>query len=178
MGLRACAAESASERAFDATALAAATTSAPSVGSPLISQPPPLDHRRVRGQHARHQQLAQAGVGAAGAPSIGRELAARRVARAADLEVLAGGDNSRTVISSLVSVPVLSEQITEVLPSVSTAGSRRISAWCLTIFCTPMASEMVTTAGKRLGHHRHGQRDAEDQHLDQRSARAADPSAR
>ena len=60
-------------------------------------------------------------------------------------------DPARTVISSLVSVPVLSEQMTEVLPSVSTAGSRRIRACRLTIRWTPMASEMVTTAGRASG---------------------------
>jgi hypothetical protein len=51
----------------------------------------------------------------------------------------------------LVSVPVLSEQITEVLPSVSTAGRRRTSALRLTILLTPRASEMVTTAGRASG---------------------------
>ena len=36
-------------------------------------------------------------------------------------------------------------------PSVSTAGSRRISAWRFTMRCTPMASEIVTTAGSASG---------------------------
>jgi hypothetical protein len=58
---------------------------------------------------------------------------------------------ARTVISSRVRVPVLSEQITEVLPRVSTVGSRRTRAWRLTMRCTPMASEMVTTAGRASG---------------------------
>jgi hypothetical protein len=57
----------------------------------------------------------------------------------------------RTVISSLVKVPVLSEQMTDTLPSASTAVSRRISAWRCTMRCTPMASEMVTTAGSASG---------------------------
>ena len=57
----------------------------------------------------------------------------------------------RTVISFLVSVPVLSEQITDVLPSVSTIGSRRTSACRLTMRRTPIASEIVTTAGSASG---------------------------
>ena len=57
----------------------------------------------------------------------------------------------RTVISFFVSVPVLSEQITDVLPSVSTIGRRRTRALRLTIRRTPMASEIVTTAGSASG---------------------------
>ena len=57
----------------------------------------------------------------------------------------------RTVISFRVSVPVLSEQIVEVLPSVSTTGRRRTSAWRLTMRRTPIASEIVTTAGSASG---------------------------
>ena len=56
-----------------------------------------------------------------------------------------------TVISSRVSVPVLSEQITDTLPSPSTAGRRRTRAWRLTMRWTPSASEMVTTAGSASG---------------------------
>ncbi len=65
--------------------------------------------------------------------------------------VLSGVKSFRAVISSLVSVPVLSEQMTDVLPKVSTAGRRRTSAFRFTIRCTPMANEMVTTAGKASG---------------------------
>ena len=57
----------------------------------------------------------------------------------------------RTVISFLVSVPVLSEQITDVLPRVSTTGSRRTSALRFTMRRTPIAREMVTTAGSASG---------------------------
>ena len=42
-----------------------------------------------------------------------------------------------------VSVPVLSEQITEALPSVSTAGSLRTSAFFFAMRCTPSAITMV-----------------------------------
>ena len=57
----------------------------------------------------------------------------------------------RTVISLRVSVPVLSEQITETEPSVSTAGSRRIMACLDAIRCTPIASVMVMVAGSPSG---------------------------
>jgi hypothetical protein len=50
-----------------------------------------------------------------------------------------------------VSVPVLSEPITAVLPSVSTAGSRRITAFRRAMRCTPSASVMVNTTGRPSG---------------------------
>ena len=49
------------------------------------------------------------------------------------------------VILFCVRVPVLSEQITVVLPSVSTEGRVRTMAFCFTRRCTPMASTMVET---------------------------------
>ena len=58
---------------------------------------------------------------------------------------------ARTVIWFRVSVPVLSEQITVVLPSVSTAGSRRITARRRAIRPTPIASVIVTAAGSPSG---------------------------
>ena len=57
----------------------------------------------------------------------------------------------RAVISLRVRVPVLSEQMTVVAPSVSTAGSRRIAALRRAIRCTPIASVMVITAGRPSG---------------------------
>ncbi len=56
-----------------------------------------------------------------------------------------------TVIRFCVSVPVLSEQITVTEPSVSTAGSLRISAWRFNIRCEPIAKVNVTTAGSPSG---------------------------
>jgi hypothetical protein len=56
-----------------------------------------------------------------------------------------------TVIWFSVSVPVLSEQITVVLPSVSTAGRRRISAPRRAMVDTPTASRIVTAAGNPSG---------------------------
>jgi hypothetical protein len=57
----------------------------------------------------------------------------------------------RAVISPLVSVPVLSEQITVVHPSVSTAGIRRTSALRFAISCIPTASAPVTMAASASG---------------------------
>ena len=48
-------------------------------------------------------------------------------------------------------MPVLSEQITVVLPSVSTAGSRRMIARRFAIRATPIASVTVTAAGRPSG---------------------------
>ena len=45
----------------------------------------------------------------------------------------------------------MSEQITVVLPSVSTAGNLRMIAWRLTMRETPMASVIVIAAGKPSG---------------------------
>ena len=57
----------------------------------------------------------------------------------------------RTVISFLVSVPVLSEQTVVTEPSASTAGSLRVMALWRAICCTPMASVIVTSAGRPSG---------------------------
>ena len=56
-----------------------------------------------------------------------------------------------TVILFWVSVPVLSEQITCVQPSVSTAVSFRITAFRFDILVTPMESTIVTTAASPSG---------------------------
>src|SRR5699024_1490034 len=56
-----------------------------------------------------------------------------------------------TVIRLQVRVPVLSEQMTLALPRVSTAGRRRMMARFPAIRRTPIASTMVTTAGKPSG---------------------------
>ncbi|KKC30302.1 hypothetical protein CDSM653_00781 [Caldanaerobacter subterraneus subsp. pacificus DSM 12653] len=56
-----------------------------------------------------------------------------------------------TVILFSVKVPVLSVQITFVQPRVSTAGSFLIKAFLLSILCTPIAREIVTTAGSPSG---------------------------
>ena len=56
-----------------------------------------------------------------------------------------------TIISMSVSVPVLSEQMRETEPRVSTAGRRRMIALRAAIRCTPIASVMVMSAGRPSG---------------------------
>ena len=51
----------------------------------------------------------------------------------------------------VVSVPVLSVQITDVQPSVSTDGSERTTALRLAILRVPSARHVVTTAGRPSG---------------------------
>ena len=58
---------------------------------------------------------------------------------------------SKTAIWFLVSVPVLSEQMTDAQPRVSTAGRRLMMALRLAMRPTPMASTMVTMAGRPSG---------------------------
>ena len=58
---------------------------------------------------------------------------------------------SRAVILLSVSVPVLSEQIADVEPRVSTAGSRFTIALRLAISRVPIDSRAVTTAGRPVG---------------------------
>jgi hypothetical protein len=59
--------------------------------------------------------------------------------------------SSRDVILLSVSVPVLSEQIAEVDPRVSTAGSRLTMALRRAISLVPIESSAVTTAGRPVG---------------------------
>ncbi len=56
-----------------------------------------------------------------------------------------------TVISPFVRVPVLSEHITSVEPSVSTELSFLTKAFFFNMRCVPRAKEMVTTAGRPSG---------------------------
>merc|ERR1719506_2481354 len=55
------------------------------------------------------------------------------------------------VILPSVSVPVLSEQITDADPSVSTAARRRTSTFWCTMAAQPMEREMVTQSGMPSG---------------------------
>ena len=88
------------------------------------------------------------------------EAALRRVADAGDRRSAASAViDLRTVISLRVSVPVLSEQMTETEPSVSTAGRRRMMAL--------RARHALHADRQRDGHHRRqafrdgGDRDAD-----------------
>jgi hypothetical protein len=80
-------------------------------------------------------------------PSWASQHAAAAVSKACS----SGPHSSRTTITPVVNVPVLSLQITVALPSVSTAGSLRINTFRVAIRRTPMASAMVTMAGSPSG---------------------------
>lgn len=58
-----------------------------------------------------------------------------------------------TDIWLVVSVPVLSEQITDVQPSVSTDGRLRTMAFFLAILLVPRARQVVITAGRPVRKH-------------------------
>ena len=72
-------------------------------------------------------------------------------ARANCCSLASARTTSCAVISFLVSVPVLSEQITVTAPSVSTAGSRRMIALRRAMRRTPIASATVMIAGSASG---------------------------
>ena len=92
-------------------------------------------------------------------PSQQREAVRSSVqAAASSLPVMSTADAEAPSVQTCVSVmrfwvrvPVLSEQMTEALPRVSTAGRRRIMALRLTMRCTPRESTMVTMAGRPSG---------------------------
>ena len=84
-------------------------------------------------------------------PGDAEDLALGRVALALDRVAPAGDDELRAVIWLSVSVPVLSEQIAEVEPRVSTDRSRFTIAPFAASACVPSESIVVTTAGRPVG---------------------------
>ncbi len=108
---------------------AAATTSAPSVGSPLMPQRP-SGSWIMWASDANVADCKSCFNPTDGSKGLSlRENCPCGVYPAPETSsVMPATYTLRIVISSLVSVPVLSEQITEVLPSVSTADRRRIRA--------------------------------------------------
>ena len=146
---------------FVEAAFAAATTSAPSVGSPLICQPraeAAPSRRRYRWAAGRASDASAAAVSKVirgwTVRSWHHSVRSRRGAhsRCRRPRAFARRQISCARSSHLSSkCPVLSEQMTDTLPKVSTAGSRRTRALRLTIRCTPMAREIVTTAGRASG---------------------------
>ena len=90
-----------------------------------------------------------ASVGSPWAPPSSRMASLHSVMAAASSG--SGPVCSTTVILFWVRVPVLSEQMTWVQPSVSTAVSRRITACRLLMLVTPMLSTTVTTVASPSG---------------------------
>ena len=62
-----------------------------------------------------------------------------------------GGEGGKTLTWLVVSVPVLSEHMTVVHPSVSTEGSLRTMAFSSAIRRVPRARQVVMTAGSPSG---------------------------
>ena len=113
-----------------------------------------LPQRRVVAEQAESGR-APRGRGMVGRIERPRCRAGRRRAARSQIPVasklLLAVTTERTVISLRVSVPVLSEQMTDTEPKVSTAGRRRMMALRSAMRCTPMASVIVSTAGRPLG---------------------------
>ena len=97
-------------------------------------------------EHGQHLGADGQGIG------VGLGCSASQQAAAAPRRLTwSAPQSSRTVITPVVRVPVLSVQMTVALPRVSTAGSFRINAWRAAIRCTPIASAIVTIAGSPSG---------------------------
>jgi hypothetical protein len=84
-------------------------------------------------------------------PAVLPDIAFRCVALALMVYAASAVTAEATIISMRVSVPVLSEQIRETEPRVSTAGRRRMMAWRCAMRCTPIASVTVISAGRPSG---------------------------
>ena len=137
-------------------ALRAATSSAPSVGSPCTVQRPSRSlHDRVVGAIGDRERALeldpQRRRRSAPPPSRAhRARPARSPSPRTSTRPLAV-TTTRTVISFFVSVPVLSEAMTVAEPSVSTAARCRTIALRRAMRCTPIDSTAVTTAGRPSG---------------------------
>ena len=135
--------------------LRSATRKAASVGSPWISQPPSLACRRVgvagQAAAAEHDHLLGVQRPAFEQRALVLDLALGRVADAGDVRAARSVITRSIVISERVSVPVLSEQITEAEPSVSTDDRFLTIAWCRAMRCTPSASTTDRIAGSPSG---------------------------
>ena len=95
--------------------------------------------------------------------AVVQDAALGRVADAGELDLARGGDHAAMVISLRVSVPVLSEQITDAEPSVSTECSFFTTALRWAMRCTPIASTTREDGRQTLGHGGDGQRHAQQQ---------------
>ena len=130
-------------------------SSAPSVGSPCTVQrrPAPAARRCWRGRRrpsARTSSSAQRARRSRRRRRVALRLRERSRCPPASTRPLAV-TTSRTVISFLVNVPVLSDAMTSAEPSVSTAARCRTIAFRFAMRWTPSESTAVTTAGRPSG---------------------------
>ena len=142
-------------------AFIATTSSAPSIGSPSTCIPPARASTVASLQSRPALRISPSSVSSPGPPAI----AAASPAEASHTEKSPTGSypvpetryvcspvaTVATVISFRVSVPVLSEQITDTDPSVSIAGSWRTIALRRAMPCTPIASVTVRIVGSPSG---------------------------
>src|SRR5439155_707768 len=169
----------------------AATKRAPSVGSPSTTQRGPSLLRTAslhRAPHSRSRCRPGSPSRLTTRPSVRTSPDGSNPSPTASYS-RAPTTRTRTFISPFVSVPVLSEQITEAAPNASTAGSFRINAPLRIIRWRPNARLIVTIAGRpsgmRLDGLAHGERlagqgglvDAEARHFEEPSVRG-DPVSR
>ena len=139
----------------------ASATSAPSIGSPSTTQPSAVLLEVPRRCTAAPQRISAQRGEAAAIVVVVRGGQIRPPARSPRPRPPARGRRPatrRTIISLRVRVPVLSEQMTETAPSVSTAGSLRTTALRAAMRRTPIASVMVMHRRQPLGHDADGQR--------------------
>ncbi len=135
---------------------AAANTSAPSVGSPNARYRSPSRSARssTASLHKAEAMTSNLRLRTWGlAPCVSpRSSSGTRLRNSVSTVCVSPITSSTvTVIRFSVRVPVLSEQMTVTEPSVSTAGSLRMSASRLSMRCAPSARPMVTTAGSPSG---------------------------
>ena len=136
-------------------AFRAATSSAPSVGSPCTIQRPSCSaHDGVVRAIGRGRARARARRGARPRSRRRPRAAPRPPARSpmpVNVTRPLAVTTTRTVISFFVSVPVLSDAMTLAEPSVSTAARWRTIALRFAMRCTPSESTAVTIAGSPSG---------------------------
>ena len=127
---------------------------APSVGSPTTDQVPVSSWLRAASLHstAAVANCCTSDRSRTSTPSPASVNPPSGAYPTPDTNSSVPGSMTRTAVISLrVRVPVLSEQITETEPRVSTAGSRRTIARSAAIARVPIASTIVMIAGRPSG---------------------------
>ena len=134
-------------------ALVAVTTRAPSVGSPKHIQLPPFSWTWESLLRAPMRSRSSRSVSPRGSnlAPLDSKWPSGAYPAPETWMVLPLAVSLWTVISFLVRVPVLSLQMTVVLPRVSTEASLRTMAFCLAMRAVPRARVMVRTAGRPSG---------------------------
>ena len=141
--------------------------------APSSARRAPPARRCWRGRRRPARARARLGARAVdGAASVAPELALGRVAGAFEAHAPLAVTTTRTVISFLVSVPVLSEAMTS--PSRASRPPPDAGRWrCrFAMRCTPIESTAGHHRRQPFGHRRDRERHAEDQHVEERGEAA------